>query len=120
MIQKLRVYLWLQLHGKQLVNMNTTTNRSLCTVTQPPTAFQMSVTVAYSLIYVVSIFGNSCLIIVVFKTQALKETINFLIVNMAISDLLIQLIRTPWQVLTLHQNSWLFGSDYANVMCKLN
>ena len=81
----------LQLHGKQLVNMNTTTNRSLCPVTQPPTTFQMAVTVAYSLIYVASIFGNFCLIIVVFKTQALKKTINFLIVNMAISDLLIKI-----------------------------
>ena len=100
--------------------MNTTTNRSLCSTTQLPTAFQIAVTVAYSLVFVVSIFGNSCLIIAVFKTQALNKTINFLIVNMAISDLLMPLIRIPWQVLALHQNSWLFRSDYANVMCKLN
>ena len=39
---------------------------------------------------------------------------------MVISDLLMPLIRIPWQVLALHQNYWLFRSDYANVMCKLN
>ena len=100
--------------------MNTTTNRSLCSATQLPTPFQIAVTVVYSLIFFVSIFGNSFLIIVVVKTQALKKTINFLIVNMAISDLLMPLVRIPWQVLALHQNSWLFRSDYANVMCKLN
>ena len=102
------------------MNMNTTTNGSLCSATQLPTAFQIAATVAYSLIFVVSIFGNSCLIIVVFKTQTLRKTINFLIVNMAISDLLIPLIRIPWQVLALHQVSWLFRGDVANFMCKLN
>ena len=100
--------------------MNTTTNRSLCSATQLPTAFQIVITAAYRLIFVVSIFGNSCLIVVVFRSQALKKTINFLIVNMAISDLLMPLIRIPWKVLALHQNSWLFRSDYANVMYKLN
>ena len=78
------------------MNMNTTTNRSLCSATQLPKAFQIAVTVAYNLIIVVSIqFGNSFVIIVVFKTQTLREIINFLIVNMAISDLLMPLIRIP-------------------------
>ena len=102
------------------MNMNTTTSGSVCLITQLPTAFQIAVTVAYSLIFVVSNFGNSCLIIVVFKTQTLRKTINFLIVNMAVSDLLIPLIRIPWQVLALHQISWLFRGDFTNFMCKLN
>ena len=97
-----------------------TTNGSLCSASQLPTAFKIAVTVAYSLLFVVSIFGNTSLIITVFKTKTLKRTINFPIVNMAISDLLLPLIRIPWQVLALHQNSWLFRGDYANVMCKLN
>ena len=102
------------------MNMNTTTNRSVCSATQLTTAFQIAVTVAYSLIFVVSIFGNFCLIIVVFKTQTLRKTINFLIVNMAISDLFMPLIRIQWKVIELYQDSWLFRGDFANVMYKLN
>ena len=49
-------------------------------------------------------FGNSCLIIVVFKVQTFRKTINFRTVSMAISDLLIPLIQMPWQVLALQQN----------------
>ena len=30
------------------------------------------------------------------------------------------LIRIPWQVLALHQNSRLYKSNYVNFMCKLN
>ena len=100
--------------------MNTTTNRSLCSATQLPTAFQIAVTVAYSLLFVVSIFGNSCLITFVFKVQTLRKTINFLIVSMAISDFLMPLIQIPWKAKELYHDSWLFRGDFTNVLCKLN
>ena len=106
--------------GRLGVNMNTTTNGSLSSDSQLPTAFQIAVTAAYSLTFVVSIFSNCCLVLVVFKTQTFRKTINFLIVNLGISDLLFPLIRIPWQVEELYQNSWLVKGDFANVMSKLN
>ena len=48
-----------------------------------------------------SLFGNVFIIIIVYKHQDLRKTINYFIVNMAVSDLLFPLILLPVQMTQL-------------------
>lgn len=79
-------------------NMNTTGNEtqpSNCTSPSSHTAQNLGKTFAYCLILVVSFTGNSLIGIIIYKTKPMRRTINFLIVNMAMSDLLLPLIVFP-------------------------
>ena len=101
-------------------NMNTTTNG-----TQPwscasnPTAEKVGKTVAYCLIFLVSLTGNTVIGIIVYKTKTMRKPINFLIVNMAMSDLLYPIFIFPLKVQMLYIDSWLIGGPLGQALCKL-
>ena len=78
---------------KKAANMNTTYSGSTCFSSMNPSAVKIGETVAYCLILVVSLVGNSFLAIIVYKTQILRKPINFFIANMAMSDLLYPIHR---------------------------
>ncbi|XP_068728328.1 RYamide receptor-like [Montipora capricornis] len=100
--------------------MNTTINGSeFCHVHWNPTAYNIGATVAYCLVFVVSLVGNSCIGIIVYKTKTLRKPINFFIVNMAMSDLLIPLAFIPLKVVNLYRHSWLISGILGNAFCKL-
>ena len=100
--------------------MNTTINGSeICSVHWNPTAYKIGATVAYCLIFVVSLVGNSCIGIIVYKTKTLRKPINIFIVNMAMSDLLVPLFDIPLQVVNLYRYSWLISGVLGNALCKL-
>ena len=60
-----------------------------------PTAAKMGGFLAYCLIFVVSVAGNIFIFITVYKTKSMRTPINFLIVNMAMSDLLYPIFLIP-------------------------
>ena len=103
-----------------LENVNTTMN-----VTEPssclsnPTAGKIGKTFAYFLIFLVSLAGNSVIGIIVYKTKTMRKPINFLIVNMAISDLLFPIFAIPWVIRGLYLDSWLIGGPLGQALCKL-
>ncbi|XP_068684834.1 QRFP-like peptide receptor [Montipora foliosa] len=100
--------------------MNTTINRSgNCSFQWNPTTYKIGATVAYCLISVVSLVGNSCIGIIVYKTKTLRKPINIFVVNMAMSDLLVPLIYIPKQVAELYLNFWLKSGVLGNALCKL-
>ena len=69
-----------------------------------------------------SFFGNTFIIIIVYKHQLdLPKTINYFIVNMAVSDLLFSLILLPVQVTQLVTMSlhWHVGGILGSSFCKL-
>ena len=78
-------------------NVNTTMNG-----TQPlscssnPTAEKLGKTFAYCLIFLVSLAGNTVIGIIVYKTKTMRKPINFLVVNMAMSDLLFPFFFVPF------------------------
>ena len=96
------------------VNVNTTTNG-----TQPLNCFgtpaKIGATFAYCLIFVVSLVGNSLVGIVVYKTKTMRKPITFLMVNMAMSDLLYSIFLIPQKIKEFYYGSWLIGE----VTCKL-
>ena len=77
-------------------------------------------TVAYSLILVVSLAGNSLIGIIVYKTKTMRRTINYLIVNMAISDLLFPIFVFPSILADLYGGySHQLGQAFCNAMMLL-
>ena len=86
-----------------------------------PTAKNIGRTFAYCLIFLVALAGNTVIGIVVYKTKTMRKPINFLIVNMAMSDLLVPIFCIPWDIQGLYINSWLIGGTgpLGQALCKL-
>ena len=99
--------------------MNTTMNGSSCSIPFNPTAAKIGQTVAYCLIFVVSLLGNSFIGIIVYKTQTLRKPINFFIVNLAMSDLLYPILLFPGKLTQLYADSWLLSGSLGLALCKL-
>ena len=101
-------------------NFNTTINE-----TQPsscssnPTAEKIGKTIAYCLLFIVSLAGNTVIGIIVYKTKTMRKPINFFIVNMAMSDLLFPIFVIPPLILMLYTDSWLIGGSLGQAFCKL-
>ncbi|KAK3741395.1 hypothetical protein QZH41_006208 [Actinostola sp. cb2023] len=75
-------------------------------------------TLAYCLLFFISIVGNSFILRTIYKDSRLKTTTNFLMVNMAVvSDLLSTICLVPQRVVIInyHQNRWFVGL----ALCKL-
>ena len=85
-----------------------------------PTARKIALTFLYCLIFLVSLAGNTVIGIIVYKTKTMRKPINFLIVNMAMSDLLFAIFRIPWNIHRLYINSWLMGGPLGQALCKLS
>ena len=84
-----------------------------------PTAEKIGKTFAFCLIFLVSLAGNTVIGIIVYKTKTMRKPINFLIVNMAMSDLLFPIFLIPWNIQWLYINSWLIGGPLGQALCKL-
>ena len=98
--------------------MNGTQSMSSCF---NPTATRIGKTLAYSLIFVVSLFGNILLGMIVYRKKSLRTPINILIVNMAISDLLVPIFLFPRLFLTLTTGGyWPISGPLGQVFCKLS
>ena len=84
------------------------------------TAGKIGGTVAFCLIFIVSLVANSLIVIIVYKTPNLRKPINFFIANMASSDLLAPIFWIPLDLSYLHtNNSFLIGGQLGQALCKL-
>ena len=92
---------------------------SSCSSLINPEALKVGATVAYSLILVVSLVGNSLIVLIVYKTPTLRKPINMLIANMAMSDLLYPIFPIPVRLTELHVGSWLIGGTLGQALCKI-
>ena len=85
-----------------------------------PTAARIGETFAYCLLFLVSLVGNTFIAMIVFKTKTLRKPINFLIVNMAMSDMLVPIFLFPRELVLTYTRSWLIGDPLGQVLCKLS
>ena len=78
-------------------------------------------TFAYSLIMLVSLFGNLAVIAIVKKNKRMWTTTNFLIANMAASDLLISTFAVPRELAETFTgpHRWLLDGVPGLALCKL-
>ena len=108
---------------EELVSMNTTANGSSswsCSKLINPVADKIGQTIAYNLILLNSLVGNSLIVLLVYKTPALRKPINILIANMAMSDLHSPIFLFPVRLSDLHVGSWLIGGNLGQALCKIH
>ena len=105
--------------------MNTTANvgsnfRSCRSSLISQEALKIEHMVAFSLILVVSLVGNSLIVLIVYKKPTLRKPINMLTANMAMSDLLYPMFLSPVELAKSHVGSWLIGSTLGEALCKMH
>ena len=85
------------------------------------TAERISKLFAYCFILLSSFFGNIFIIIIVYKRRDLRKTINYFIVNMAVSDFLLSLVVIPDQINQMVSDSWHWhvSGILGMILCKL-
>ena len=75
----------------------------------------------YCFILLGSFFGNIFIIVIVYKNRDLRKTINYFIVNMALSDLVYPLVVLPVEITRLVTDSrhWHISGILGSICCKL-
>ncbi|XP_022778111.1 substance-K receptor-like, partial [Stylophora pistillata] len=100
------------------VTMNGTQSMSTCFNS---TAVRIGCTFAYCLLTVVSLAGNTFIGIIVYRTKTLRTPINFLMVNMAMSDLLYPIIFFTTRLTGIYKaGHWLISGPLGQALCKLS
>ena len=96
-------------------------NTTSCIITEDQVAAKVCKTLAYCLLLVVSLLGNTLIIMVVYRDNKMRTTTNLLIVNMAVSDLLVPIFAMPRaNVEILYGNHrWLIDGVSGEALCKL-
>ena len=101
-------------------NVNTTMNGSqTLSCFNNPTAEKIGKTFFYSSIFLVSLAGNIVIAMIVYKTKPMRKPINFLIVNMAMSDLMYPIFLIPMSIQGVYIDSWMIDGPLGQALCKL-
>ena len=102
-------------------NLSTTLNGTqLSGCSNPVTeAKRIGYTFAYCFMFVVSLVGNIFLGTIVYKTKSMRKPINFLIVNMAMSDMLFPVFQFSRIITLIQVGSWLISGSLGQALCKL-
>ncbi|NXL47831.1 GPR83 protein, partial [Podilymbus podiceps] len=70
---------------------------------------------AYSFIIVFSLFGNVLVCHVVIKTKRMHSATSLFIVNLAVADIMITLLNTPFTLARFVNSTWIFGKGMCHV-----
>lgn len=92
-----------------------------CILTEDPMEAKICKALAYSLLLVFSLLGNTLIIMVVCRDDKMKTTTNLLIVNMAVSDLLVPIFAMPRANVEIFYGNlrWLIDGAFGEALCKL-
>ena len=86
-----------------------------------PTTKRIGKTLAFCLLFIVSLAANTCIGIIVYRKKTLRTPINILIVNMALSDLLFPIFSFPQILVRLNTaGHWLLSGPLGQGACKLS
>ncbi|NXH97523.1 GPR83 protein, partial [Pachycephala philippinensis] len=70
---------------------------------------------AYSFIIVFSLFGNVLVCHVVIKTKRVHSATSLFIVNLAVADIMITLLNTPFTLARFVNSTWIFGKGMCHI-----
>lgn len=78
-------------------------------------------TTAYCIVLLLSLVGNTLIILVVYRNPRMWSASNYLIVNMAASDLLLPFFAVPRMIVEVlvGRERWLIGGTAGLALCKL-
>ncbi|XP_064158776.1 G-protein coupled receptor 83-like [Anguilla rostrata] len=71
--------------------------------------------IAYSFIIIISLFGNILVCHVVIKNKRIHSATSLFIVNLAIADILITLLNTPFTLVRFVNSTWVFGKGMCHI-----
>lgn len=77
--------------------------------------------VGCAFIFITSLLGNTMVAIVVYRDRRMKTTVNFLIVNMAVSDFLCTVFVVPKSITQIftYASAWLITGAVGDALCKM-
>lgn len=76
---------------------------------------------AYIIVIIGSLVGNSCIVAVVFKNHRMRTPVNFFVVNMAISDLMITVFFMPRMLTRIFYGvEWQVSGLAGLILCKIS
>jgi hypothetical protein len=70
--------------------------------------------ICYSIIFIISLFGNCLVCHVILSTRQMRTVTNFYIANLTISDIMMTLVNIPFNVMRFLLDDWPFGE----LLCK--
>ena len=75
----------------------------------------------YSIIMLISLLGNSAVIAIIARNRRMQTNTNFLIANMAISDLMVSAFAVPRELVQIFtgRQRWLIDGTAGVILCKL-
>ena len=76
-------------------------------------------TTAYVVLLLLTLVGNVLVIHIIRRNPTLRSTVDLLIVNMCISDLLIPLFAIPYRIRETYVGAEWIGGDLGSILCKL-
>lgn len=100
---------------------NMTNAQIACPVTGDGTVSKAVLTTAYCIILILSLVGNTLIILIVYRNPRMWTASNFLIVNMAASDLLVPFFAVPRMIVEVlvGRERWLIDGTAGLILCKL-
>ncbi|KFO61510.1 putative G-protein coupled receptor 83, partial [Corvus brachyrhynchos] len=90
-------------------------NRSRYGAESQSTTVKALLIAAYSFIIVFSLFGNVLVCHVVIKTKRVHSATSLFIVNLAVADIMITLLNTPFTLARFVNSTWIFGKGMCHV-----
>jgi hypothetical protein len=83
---------------------------------------KMTKTIAYCLVFLVSLTGNVLVIWAIYRDKQLRTNTNILVANMAVSDLVYSLVAIPQRFLDINLSGygrWLINGNIGLALCKI-
>ncbi|CCD73018.2 G-protein coupled receptors family 1 profile domain-containing protein [Caenorhabditis elegans] len=74
-----------------------------------------TIAVTFFMIFLLSVVGNSVVLIVIIKQRAMRSITNIYLMNLAASDMMLSVVCMPPTLVSMVMNCWMFG----NYMCKI-
>ena len=103
------------------MNATTVLREHVCKRYQSDTTTSKEVKVfCYCVLLLLSVLGNSLLIAIIMKKKRMQTVTNYLIANVAVSDILITVVAVPRKIteILLGPRRWLIDGLLGSVLCK--
>ncbi|VDD83286.1 unnamed protein product [Mesocestoides corti] len=89
--------------------------RSVVDIAKNSVHIRVVICLIYAVIFVLGILGNSLVVYVILRKQEMRSITNLFLINLAISDILMTLLATPFTPAIVFLEEWSFHL----VLCKL-
>ena len=111
---------------KHIVNSSShnfsTTNQNCEPFVEDTSSIKAIKILVYSFVLIVSLFGNTVIIATIVRNNHMRTTINFLVANMAVSDILISTFAVPIKLceIAVGPRRWSLDGIVGLISCKVS